>query len=175
MLETHRRLYNACLGQRKSVYEKDQISVSYYEQSAWYKNQRAVNPWFAKLNFSSAQGTMRLRACVSFHRRTALLSAICARQPECLIRGVGYAAFSPRPVAEWISADTSLLKDICFPPTPRDVRRPPLPTRYVVSLRTGHVASSFFTIDGPRADVGLPEGTHCRRSPRTRRIQLKIR
>ena len=41
MLETHRRLYNACLGPRKSVYEKDQIPVSYFEQSAWYKNERA--------------------------------------------------------------------------------------------------------------------------------------
>ena len=71
MLETHRRLYNACLGQRKSVYEKDKISVSYCEQSAWFKNQRAVNPWFAKLNFSSAQATMRRldKAYAAFFRR----------------------------------------------------------------------------------------------------------
>ena len=71
MLETHRRLYNACLGQRKSVYEKDQISVSYCEQSAWYKNQRAVHPWYAKLNFSSAQATMRRldKAYAAFFRR----------------------------------------------------------------------------------------------------------
>jgi hypothetical protein len=38
------------------------------------------------------------------------------------------------------------------------VRRPPFPTRYVVSLRTGRMASPFFTIDGPRVDAGLPEG-----------------
>ena len=71
MLETHRRLYNACLGQRKSVYEKDQISVSYGEQSAWFKNQRAVHRWFAKLNFSSAQATMRRldKAYAAFFRR----------------------------------------------------------------------------------------------------------
>ena len=71
MLETHRRLYNACLGQRKSVYEKDKISVSYGEQSAWFKNQRAVHPWFAKLNFSSAQATMRRldKAYAAFFRR----------------------------------------------------------------------------------------------------------
>ena len=71
MRETHRRLYNACLGQRKSVYEKDKISVSYWEQSAWFKNQRAVNPWLAKLNFSSAQATMRRldKAFAAFFRR----------------------------------------------------------------------------------------------------------
>jgi putative transposase len=59
MLETHRRLYNACLGQRKSSWEADGISISYCDQSAWFKAQRAVNPWFARLNFSSAQATMR--------------------------------------------------------------------------------------------------------------------
>ena len=61
------------------------------------------------------------------------------------MRGVGYVAFSPRPVAEWIAAETFLLQNICFLPTPKDVRRPPFPTRYVVSLRTRRVASPFFT------------------------------
>lgn len=59
LLETHRRLYNACLEQRKAAYETERRSVKYAEQSAWFKAQRAVNPFFARLNFSSAQATMR--------------------------------------------------------------------------------------------------------------------
>jgi len=71
MLETHRRLYNACLEQRKSSWEADKASVFYYDQSAWFKAQRAVNPWFARLNFSSAQATMRRldKAFAAFFRR----------------------------------------------------------------------------------------------------------
>jgi len=37
MLETHRRLYNACLEQRKSAYESEKRSIKYTEQSAWFK------------------------------------------------------------------------------------------------------------------------------------------
>lgn len=59
MLESHRRLYNACLEQRKTAYEVEQRSVKYAEQSAWFKAERATNPYFARLNFSSAQATMR--------------------------------------------------------------------------------------------------------------------
>ncbi len=33
-LESHRRLYNACLEQRKSAYEAEQKSVKYTDQSA---------------------------------------------------------------------------------------------------------------------------------------------
>jgi putative transposase len=71
MLETHRRLYNACLGQRKSSWEADGTSVSYYDQRAWFKAQRAMNSWFIKLNASSVQATIRRldRAFVAFHRR----------------------------------------------------------------------------------------------------------
>jgi putative transposase len=58
-LETHRRLYNACLGQRKDAYEADGTSVKYHDQSAWFKTERETNPFFARLNFSSAQATMR--------------------------------------------------------------------------------------------------------------------
>jgi putative transposase len=58
-LETHRHLYNMCLEQRKAVYEISGKSVSYTEQPGWFKSERRVNPWFAKLNFSSAQATMR--------------------------------------------------------------------------------------------------------------------
>ncbi len=59
MLETHRRLYNACLAQRKQAYAEEGISLGYCAQSSWFKDQREVNPWFARLNFSSAQATMR--------------------------------------------------------------------------------------------------------------------
>ena len=72
MLETHRRLYNAALEQRKSAYEDDGIPINYYYQSAWFKNMRLANPWYANTNFSSAQGTLRRldKAYKSFFRRT---------------------------------------------------------------------------------------------------------
>lgn len=70
-LETHRRLYNACLEQRKATYETERKSLKYTEQSAWFKGERAVNPYFARLNFSSAQATMRRldKAFANFFRR----------------------------------------------------------------------------------------------------------
>src|ERR1051325_6336487 len=70
-LETHRRLYNACLEQRKTVYATEKRSVQYPEQSSWFKEQRATNPYFARLNFSSAQATMRRldKAFANFFRR----------------------------------------------------------------------------------------------------------
>lgn len=71
MIETHRRLYNACLSQRKEAYETEQRSIKYTEQSAWYKSQRGENAYFARLNFSSAQSTMRRldKAFRAFFRR----------------------------------------------------------------------------------------------------------
>ncbi len=70
-LETHRRLYNACLEQRKSAFEGERRSVKYTEQSAWFKTERETNPYFARLNFSSAQATMRRldKAFQAFFRR----------------------------------------------------------------------------------------------------------
>ncbi len=71
MLETHRRLYNACLAQRNAAFEDDGVSINYGVQSGWFKNQRCVNEWFARLNFSSAQATMRRldRSFQAFFRR----------------------------------------------------------------------------------------------------------
>ena len=71
MLETHRRLYNACLDQRKTTYETEKRSIKYTEQSAWYKEQRQTNTYFARLNFSSAQATMRRldKSFIAFFRR----------------------------------------------------------------------------------------------------------
>lgn len=70
-LETHRRLYNDCLAQRKVAYETEKRSVKYGEQSAWFKLERATNPYFARLNFSSAQATMRRleQSYANFFRR----------------------------------------------------------------------------------------------------------
>jgi putative transposase len=66
-----RRLYNACLNQRQAAYETEGRSVKYTEQSAWFKHERGVNPYFAQLNFSSAQATMRRldKAFQNFFRR----------------------------------------------------------------------------------------------------------
>jgi putative transposase len=71
MLETQRRLYNACLEQRKTAYETERRSVKYAEQSAWFKAERSTNAYFARLNFSSAQATMRRldKAFANFFRR----------------------------------------------------------------------------------------------------------
>ena len=59
MLESHRRLYNACLDERKARYEAEKVTVKYAAQSARFKAERATNPFYARLNFSSAQATMR--------------------------------------------------------------------------------------------------------------------
>ena len=87
MLESHRRLYNACLEQRKVGYETEKRSVKYTEQSAWFKAERVVNPYFARLNFSSAQATMRRleKAYQNFFRRV--------KQGE---EEVGYPRFKAR-------------------------------------------------------------------------------
>jgi putative transposase len=71
MLESHRRLYNSCLDERKSRYEAEEVTVRYPEQSARFKAERASNPFYARLNFSSAQATMRRldRAFANFFRR----------------------------------------------------------------------------------------------------------
>jgi putative transposase len=44
MLETHRRLYNDALAERKQVWELAQRSMSYGEQSGQLKATRKTNP-----------------------------------------------------------------------------------------------------------------------------------
>ena len=87
MLESHRCLYNACLEQRKVAYAADKRSVKYAEQSAWFKAERAVNPYFARLNFSGTQATMRRldKAFANFFRRVKEKAA-----------NVGYPRFKAR-------------------------------------------------------------------------------
>jgi putative transposase len=71
MRETHRRLYNACLDERKTAYESDGVTVKYTEQSAEFTAARKTNPFYARINFSSAQATMRRldKAYKAFFRR----------------------------------------------------------------------------------------------------------
>jgi putative transposase len=71
MLETHRRLYNLALRERRDVYEAEERSVSYAEQSGRFKETRKALPSFAATNFSSAQATLRRldKAFKAFFRR----------------------------------------------------------------------------------------------------------
>ena len=71
MLETHRRLYNSALAQRQWFYDEWKISRSYADQSGWFKEERENNRWFAAINFSSAQATLRRldKAFANFFRR----------------------------------------------------------------------------------------------------------
>jgi len=59
MLETHRRLYNDALQERKHAWELSQRSVSYGEQSGQLKATRKTTPFLAASNFSSCQATLR--------------------------------------------------------------------------------------------------------------------
>ncbi|GIV58573.1 MAG: hypothetical protein KatS3mg042_1486 [Rhodothermaceae bacterium] len=95
MLETHRRLYNAALEERRTAWENERRSVRYGEQSARFKEERRSNPYYARLNFSSAQATLRRlnRAFEAFFRR------IKAGETP------GYPRFKGR----------SRFKSICFP------------------------------------------------------------
>lgn len=71
MLETHRRLYNDALAERKNAWEREKRSVSYNEQSAHLKDDRMTNPYLAETNFSSTQATLRRldKAFKAFFRR----------------------------------------------------------------------------------------------------------
>jgi putative transposase len=71
MLETHRRLYNACLERRIAANESCEATVKYADQSAEFTNERKTNPFYARINFSSAQATMRRldKAYQAFFRR----------------------------------------------------------------------------------------------------------
>jgi putative transposase len=70
-VETHRHLYNRALAERKTAWETEQRPLTYGEQSATLKAQRATNLYLAKTNFSSTQRTLKRldRAFVAFFRR----------------------------------------------------------------------------------------------------------
>ena len=71
MLNTHRHLYNRALAERKTAWEERQVSVSYGDQSAHLKDERATNTYLAATNFSSCQATLRRldKAFQAFFRR----------------------------------------------------------------------------------------------------------
>ena len=71
MLETHRRLYNDALAERRDVYETENRIVSYGEQSGRLKEAHRSEPHLAVTNFFSTQATLRRldRAFKSFFRR----------------------------------------------------------------------------------------------------------
>src|SRR6266540_2324439 len=71
LLETHRRLYNQCLDYRALAWPCFGATVTYGDCSRWFKHQRHTNPFCARLNFSSAQATMRRldKAFAAFFRR----------------------------------------------------------------------------------------------------------
>jgi Helix-turn-helix domain len=58
-LETHRRLDNAYLDYRELAYSQYGVTLTYVDCSRWFKSQRKTNPFFARINFSSAQATAR--------------------------------------------------------------------------------------------------------------------
>jgi hypothetical protein len=70
-LETHRRLYNSALGQRRWFWDEWKISRSYSDQCAWLVDERKTNSWFAAINCNSSYGTLRRldRAFENFFRR----------------------------------------------------------------------------------------------------------
>jgi putative transposase len=58
-LETHRRLYNSALEQRKTVYETEKKSVKYTEQCARLTIVRAKDIYISKVNHASCAQTLR--------------------------------------------------------------------------------------------------------------------
>jgi putative transposase len=70
-LESQRRLYNKALEQRKTLYATQRRSLSFAEQCRWFTQQRAINPFFGRLNAASGQETLRRldRAFANFFRR----------------------------------------------------------------------------------------------------------
>lgn len=76
-LETHRRLYNECLAQRIEAYKLTGKTVKYTEQSAWFKLARKTNEYYGRINFSSAQATMRRleKSYANFFRRVKAKTA----------------------------------------------------------------------------------------------------
>lgn len=70
-LETHRRLYNDALAERKKAWEDEKRSVSYGDQSTHLKDARKAAPFLAETNFSSTQATLRRldRSFDAFFRR----------------------------------------------------------------------------------------------------------
>lgn len=70
-LETHRRLYNEALDGRMLCWDSAGVDWNYYDQARWLTVKRRHSKWYAKLNVSSAQQTLRTleKAYKSFFKR----------------------------------------------------------------------------------------------------------
>jgi len=70
-LETHRRIYNNALGERKDAWELEERSVTYRQQRKRYVDTYRENPFQSRLNANSAYETIRRvdRAFQAFFRR----------------------------------------------------------------------------------------------------------
>jgi len=71
LLETHRRLYNDALAERRDVYEAAKVSVSYLDQAKSLTLHRKYTSWLKASNTSSCQRTLKRLdlAFQSFFRR----------------------------------------------------------------------------------------------------------
>ena len=71
-LESHRRLYNQCLEWRQFAYETYGVTLTSVDFSRWFTHSaRSKNPYYARLNVTSANATMRNldKAFAAFFRR----------------------------------------------------------------------------------------------------------
>ena len=70
-LETHRRLYNDALAERKTAWESEKRTVHYAEQSKALTLRRKSNTWLAAESISAEQRTLRRldKAFAAFFRR----------------------------------------------------------------------------------------------------------
>lgn len=71
MLETHRRLYNRALAERKEAYETEKRSVTYYDQAKALTPERKGHPYLEKCSAQSCQATLKRldKAFQNFFRR----------------------------------------------------------------------------------------------------------
>jgi len=95
MLESHRHLYNRCLGMKTLAYKDYRVSVAYKDWSNWFKAERKYNNWFANLNYSSGQATMhRLEgAFARFFERVKANKAAKIKGLKRPFKKVGYPKF----------------------------------------------------------------------------------
>jgi putative transposase len=59
MLETHRRLYNHCLEERKTAWESEKRAVTFKDQRAWWSKTWRDHAFYSRLNSHSADETIR--------------------------------------------------------------------------------------------------------------------
>lgn len=70
-LETHRRLYNQALTERRDVFKENGRGITFFEQNAGLTKARQSNEWLKRCNAASLQATLRRldKAFQNFFRR----------------------------------------------------------------------------------------------------------